>query len=325
MAAPSHFIRYSPEELLRIRKSAAPDTEFIPSVLLSHELLKSEPTNWRSLLAKPVIGCWLAAREREPNFFLDGYTEERNEWVVVLEVPDAQNVTIELKQLDDNGYTITVCRPGAPLRLADGTFDVLELLEGYACSFRSNVRVQIKVEDWISRLEKSGVTRYQLQSSRGHRYWIDAVLRQFQGFIENELPNLDNETEMLHVWKSGRELNVEVEDIMAGLFLPMRCPKRSPIPPKPQMFWRETQTPLHWIRNISCSRPHLDDERGQPGGGEAANRTETRGSSTSQLNHAAIRANTPFESQSRQHSMIGGQSRVKSNAAAWQRFAEQHH
>ncbi|KAI1384303.1 uncharacterized protein F4822DRAFT_419275 [Hypoxylon trugodes] len=151
------FIRYSRSALLWIRDGTAPDCEFVPKLLLSHELAKPEPANWLILLSKPVSGCWLAARERQTGFLSTNYIDQRNTWVVILEIPGGENVTIELKEVDPEGNTLTVCRPGAPLSIAG------DKLEDYAFSSRNEVRCHVKVEDWINRLEKSGVTRYRLQ------------------------------------------------------------------------------------------------------------------------------------------------------------------
>lgn len=159
--ASSSFIRYTPEELLDICHRHASNSGFVPTIFLSHEV------DWRGLLAKPITGCWLAAREREITYDLEGYLEKRNDWIVILELPHGNNITIELKQADACGNTITICRKGAPMRMAERDHDEFELLEGYACSFRNEVNTYTKAEDWLDQLEKSGVTRYQLQQGRG--------------------------------------------------------------------------------------------------------------------------------------------------------------
>lgn len=159
--ASSSFIRYTPEELLDICHRHASNSGFVPTIFLSHEV------DWHGLLAKPVTGCWLAAREREITYDLEGYLEKRNDWIVILELPHGNNITIELKQADACGNTITICRKGAPMRMAERDHDEFELLEGYACSFRNEVNTYTKAEDWLDQLEKSGVTRYQLQQGRG--------------------------------------------------------------------------------------------------------------------------------------------------------------
>ncbi|KAI1772062.1 hypothetical protein F4818DRAFT_427474 [Hypoxylon cercidicola] len=161
------FIRYSAEELLLIREHAAPSSEYVPTVLLSHELWRSDPCNWDDLLSQKVVGCWLAARERQVNYFLDGYTEDRNDWVVILETLERQTVTIELRQVDPSGNTIIVCRPGPLLQVANATNDGSVHIEGYAYSFRHPVKRSMGVEAWIDRLEKSGITRYKLLNDRG--------------------------------------------------------------------------------------------------------------------------------------------------------------
>lgn len=161
------FIRYSTEELLLVREHAAPLSEYVPTVLLSHELWISEPRNWDELLSQKVVGCWLAAREREVNYVLDGYTEERNDWVVILETQERQNITIELRQADPCGNTIIICRPGPPLHVVGTVGDGSVHLDGYAYSFRHVIERCVGVEAWIDRLEKSGITRYQLLHDRG--------------------------------------------------------------------------------------------------------------------------------------------------------------
>ncbi|KAI6083960.1 hypothetical protein F4821DRAFT_262418 [Hypoxylon rubiginosum] len=253
--ASDDFIRYAAEELLLIREHAGPLYEYVPTVLLSHELWNSKPCDWDELLTQKVVGCWLAARERQMNHFYDGYTEENNDWVVILETQEGLNITIELRQVDPTGNTITVCRPATPLHVvntsSNGSISVQ--LDGYAYSFMHHVRCYISVEAWIDRLEKSGITRYQLVHDRGQfplypydyglyakkylgrRYWVHCALRQFQSFLTDDIPSLGSESVMLRTWELGRELakweNIpdETEFIMAGRFLPMKLPHNSPL------------------------------------------------------------------------------------------------
>ncbi|KAI1798733.1 hypothetical protein F4811DRAFT_569268 [Daldinia bambusicola] len=230
--ASSNHIRYAPEELLTIGHHYESSCGFVPTLFFAHRV------NWHEILAKPVMGCWLAARERETTYNLQGYIEKRNDWVVILELPEGDNVTIELKQADSHGNTITVCQRGEPIRIVEKDLDGFDLLEGYACSFRNEANTNTKAKDWLDQMEKSGVTRYKLEQGRGRRYWIDAVLRQFCGFYKGELPSLD-ETEMVHVWESGHEIEVprSVHSIVAGSFLPTKWPRCSHLNQKrPYLF-----------------------------------------------------------------------------------------
>lgn len=138
--------RYPPHELKLIGSNDSADAEFVPTVFLCQGPQQEERIKWRSLLRKKVIGCWLAAREREIGHPATGYVAERNEWVVILELPDEKNITIELRQADDAGNTITICRPGLPLRIVDAPSG-LHLIEGYACSFVSGVTIPLKLRD----------------------------------------------------------------------------------------------------------------------------------------------------------------------------------
>ncbi|KAL7620830.1 hypothetical protein AAE478_009828 [Parahypoxylon ruwenzoriense] len=233
---PSGLVRYSASELLRIREGI----NSVPTVFLTHQLWERyRPSHWQVLFTQPVTGCWIAAREREVNYGLDGYLEERNNWVIVLELLAGQSVTIELKQVDAIGNTITVCRPQSPLQVVIKTsLDSIEVkfLHSFAYSFRIGVIVEVKVKDWLDRLQQSGVTRYVLDKNRGHRYWISSVLHQFQDFLDEDVPNLED-TEMSRVWELGGEVIVpgvesgSVGDghFQAGRFLPAKWPKKSGI------------------------------------------------------------------------------------------------
>ncbi|KAI0106026.1 hypothetical protein F4814DRAFT_452405 [Daldinia grandis] len=273
--ASSSFIRYTPEELLGICLRHASDSGFVPTIFLSHE------ADWHGLISKPVTGCWLAAREREIRYGLEGYLEDCNDWIVILELPQAENITIELKQVDARGNTITICRKGATMCMAERDHAEFGLLKGYACSFRNEVNTHTKAKDWLDRLEKSGVTRYQLQQGRGCRYWVDAVLRQFYRFHKGELPNLD-QTDMVHVWESGHEVEAlrGALPIEAGQFLPTKWPKSShlyqphsllgctedppaPIPSPALGPWRFQGTKFDlqsWFKNDGQDSQHMPSE-----------------------------------------------------------------
>ncbi|KAI0383599.1 hypothetical protein F5Y04DRAFT_287296 [Hypomontagnella monticulosa] len=263
--------RYPPNELKLIGDNDSAGSEFVPTVFLCQGP-EQEPVNWRSLLRKKVTGCWLAAREREIAHPSTGYVLEHNQWVIILELPDEKNVTIELRQADGSGNTITVCRPGAPLRIVD-TASGLHLVEGYACTFATDVMVQTKLRDWIDRLERSGVTRYRLRSDRGHRYWIDAVLRQFSSFIDGRIPDLEHESEMVHVWASGYELDTletnknSTKRILPGDFLPTKWPRTSHLfqskdSRSGERRDKNSQTPYSWREDITFVNPKKRNERG---------------------------------------------------------------
>ncbi|OTB19320.1 hypothetical protein K445DRAFT_8369 [Daldinia sp. EC12] len=140
MGSSSH-IRYLPEDLLAIGHSHSSNCGFVPTIFFADEV------DWHKLLAKPVTGCWLAAREREVTYDLESYTEKRNDWILILELPGDDNITIELKQADACGNTITICRQGALLRTIERDFDGFELLEGYACSFRNVANTYTTAKD----------------------------------------------------------------------------------------------------------------------------------------------------------------------------------
>ncbi|XXH06099.1 hypothetical protein Hte_012544 [Hypoxylon texense] len=263
------FIRYSAEDLLLIRERAAPLGEYVPTVLLSHELWRSEPRDWDELLSRKVVGCWLAAREREVNYALDGHTEERNDWILILETQERQNVTIELRQADPCGSTVTVCRPGPPLHVVGTVEDGSVHLDGYAYSFRHDVGRHVSVEAWIDRLEKSGATRYQLLYDRGRRYWIHFVLRQLEVFISGDIPSLGSESVMLRIWEFGRELarpkdvHSETGSIIAGRSLPVKLPHNSPLYKFNTVTGggREIQFPTHWHEGRNKPGRKMDRER----------------------------------------------------------------
>ncbi|KAI8961291.1 hypothetical protein F5Y11DRAFT_326942 [Daldinia sp. FL1419] len=238
MASPG-FIRYTADELLTIYNHHASKTGIVPTIFFSHDV------DWCEILAKPVTGCWLAAREREATYSMDGYNEKQNSWVVILELPEGENITIELRQTDTWGNTITLCQKGEPLRIM-AEFGGFDLLEGYACSFRNEVNEPTEASTWLDQLERSGVTRYSLDHGRGRRYWIDAMLRQLRGFYKGQPPSLD-QAEMTHVWKLGQEVEVPKshQRIVAGRFLPTKwwtsyhLQHTRPIQPKlPSGPWR---------------------------------------------------------------------------------------
>ncbi|KAI5865708.1 hypothetical protein GGS23DRAFT_553869 [Durotheca rogersii] len=174
--SPSSFIHYSPQELLRLRAGVGT----VHTVFLARELWEPHKrVNWRGLCAEPIVACWLAAREREVNYSLNGYTEERNCWVIVLELAARRSATVELRQADTAGNTITVCRPGPVPNVTSRVSrkgSPIDLLEGYACSFRLGLVVRRTVGDWLDTLQRSGLTGYALECGRG-RYHLTLPLR----------------------------------------------------------------------------------------------------------------------------------------------------
>jgi len=85
-------------------------------------------------------------------------------------------VMIELRQVDPLGHTVTVCREG-PRVLKSGE------LEGCVNSWPLAVREGSVVGEWLDRLVRSGLTRYQLVLEVGGRWWIDCVLHELNGLF----------------------------------------------------------------------------------------------------------------------------------------------
>ncbi|KAI1105588.1 hypothetical protein F4804DRAFT_350357 [Jackrogersella minutella] len=224
MASP-HFKRYSANEIWKIREKNLPYYVFPPTIFLTHGLSNPEPADWPSLLADEVLSCWLAAREKASEPPSEEYTENRHQWIIILELSYLRTVTIELKQADVLGNTIIICRPGPPAHLEDDIFDGFELLQGYASSYWGHVNVELDVKNWLNYLEFSGLARYRLNNHRGHRHWINAVIERFSKrfYPQRILPSIENEIKLLRTWKSGNAFHgIQNEPIMAGEVLKIK-------------------------------------------------------------------------------------------------------
>ncbi|KAI1077306.1 hypothetical protein F5B20DRAFT_583298 [Whalleya microplaca] len=244
--AASGTIQYSVEEL----KGISMETCFVPTMFFSHEMYKpKDPPMWHDLLEKKVISCWIAARERTMDVSFEYYIEDRNDWVIVLETSNERTVTIELQVADETGNTITICRPGPPIRIVNyQPTSGFEPVEGYAASFKTDVTVHVKVQDWLDQLEKSGVTRYRLLNDRGRRHWVWSAIRQFQSFLACSVLPAVARSHMMNIWEHWEKVETqgpgEQEDVFyVGMFLPVKWPKPlTPSPPSPSD--RTTATPL---------------------------------------------------------------------------------
>jgi hypothetical protein len=149
--------RYSIKQLQNISSQM----NLIPNIFWTHSFRDHELSKHRlkKTLEGKIVRLWIAARPIPQDKEMTG----RNEWSILIEDNAAETLSLELRQSDPMGNTIVLIRRCDDLGHESAENGWFALIKGFAFS-RSTLAFQnMKVGDFIDRVEASGATRYRLR------------------------------------------------------------------------------------------------------------------------------------------------------------------
>ncbi|KAK7936051.1 hypothetical protein PG985_001546 [Apiospora marii] len=246
------MIRYSVEQLLKIvrdLKSSVPDIAHATSSEVPNHLASYLNTAFGENLKRVYIAAKPLNADDKKNV-AKGYG--RNRWVIILETTSGKYFTIELKQTDPQGNTITLVKPGImnPFKgndsyVLDSEGNKVPIPEPEIGQLRDYAYIQCDtmsegLDLWslFNRIEGFGLTRYKLDAKpipdadgkfvgdvdfRGHRFWLWNITRILVPEMPNFIPSCRQSALMKLMDKYA--LDADATEILMGDFLPLKQKK----------------------------------------------------------------------------------------------------